>query len=274
MPKPSSGTLFWILGSLILFIVAPVINSSHPRYAWLLTLVMMIIFSMSVGYAINGRLNGIFIDYRNRLSLSKLQALCWSMLILSALYTAALLRIENEVTDPLEITLNTPLLTIMGISLASLAAAPAILNAKADNNVTAQAAQQVSQAINKPVEDIIPAGKIFSFSSAELASWLDLFRGEENTNAGSADLGKIQQFVITFILLAVYAYFLWHSFFPYALPKNPDANWLKTLPPVSDSMSWLLGISHAGYLAYKAAPHGESSTAPSSTNNTTSSGAG
>lgn len=256
MPKPSSGTLFWILGSLILFIVAPVINSSHPQYAWLLTLVMMIIFSMSVGYAINGRLNGIFIDYRNRLSLSKLQALCWSMLILSALYTAALLRIEKEVTDPLEITLNTPLLTIMGISLASLAAAPAILNAKADNNVTAQAAQQVSQAINKPVEDIIPAGKIFSFSSAELASWLDLFRGEENTNAGSADLGKIQQFVITFILLAVYGMSLW-QFFSQVMPDN-KTTWLNALPNVSDGMSWLLGISHAGYLAYKAAPHGES----------------
>lgn len=267
MPKASSGTLFWILGSLILFIAAPVIIKTHQQYAWLLTLVAMIIFSMSVGYAINGRLNGIFIDYRNRLSLSKLQALCWSMLILSALYTAALLRIEKGVTDPLEITLNTPLLTIMGISLASLAAAPAILNAKADNNATAQAAQQVSQAINKPVEDIIPAGKIFSFSSAELASWLDLFRGEENTNAGSADLGKIQQFVITFILLAVYGMSLWY-FFSRTAPE------LNVFPKVSDGMSWLLGISHAGYLAYKAAPHGDASTPPPSTNNTTSSGAG
>lgn len=267
MPKASSGTLFWIFGSLILFIVAPVIIKPHPQFAWLLTLVTMVIFCMGVGYAINGRLNGIFIDYRNRLSLSKLQALCWSMLILSALYTAALLRIQKGILDPLEITLNEPLLVIMGISLTSLAAAPAILNAKADNNVTVQAAQQVSQALNKPIEDIIPAGKIFSFSSAELASWLDLFRGEENTNAGSADLGKIQQFVITFILLAVYGMSLWHFF------SQPEAEF-NIFPNVSDHMSWLLGISHAGYLAYKAAPHGDASTPPSSTNNTTSSGAG
>lgn len=267
MPKASSGTLFWILGSLILFIAAPVIIKDHQQFAWLLTLVAMVIFCMGIGYAINGRLNGIFIDYRNRLSLSKLQALCWSMLILSAIYTAALLRIQKGILNPLEITLNEPLLAIMGISLTSLAAAPAILNAKADNNVTAQAAQQVSQALNKPVEDIIPAGKIFSFSSAELASWLDLFRGEENTNAGSADLGKIQQFVITFILLAIYGMSLW-DFFPHPVAE------LNTFPDVSDHMSWLLGISHAGYLAYKAAPHGDASTPPSSTNNTTSSGAG
>jgi hypothetical protein len=47
---------------------------------------------------------------------------------------------------------------------------------------------------------------------------LDLFRGEESTNAGSADLGKIQQFIITFILLAVYGVMLLQYFNP-AIPQ-------------------------------------------------------
>jgi hypothetical protein len=38
------------------------------------------------------------------------------------------------------------------------------------------------------------------------------------------------------------------------MPDN-KTTWLNALPNVSDGMSWLLGISHAGYLAYKAAPH-------------------
>jgi hypothetical protein len=71
---------------------------------------------MGIGYTINGRFNGIFIDYRNRLSLSKLQALCWSVLVLSALYTAAIIRIRNGTQSPLDIVLDNSLLAIMGIS--------------------------------------------------------------------------------------------------------------------------------------------------------------
>ncbi|RXW29310.1 hypothetical protein QEP13_19495 [Enterobacter ludwigii] len=275
MPKASFGVVFFIIFSLVIFGLAPFLFSGYPRIAWLMTLLMLVIFCMGIGYTINGRFNGIFIDYRNRLSLSKLQALCWSILVLSALYTAAIIRIRNNIPSPLDIVLDKYLLAIMGISLTSLAATPAILNIKEDNKSSEFAAQQVSQTLNKPAEDIISSGKIFYFSSAKLASWLDLFRGEESTNAGSADIGKIQQFIITFILLAVYSVMLLQYFNP-AIPQvKTEWSWLSHFPLVSESMSWLLGISHAGYLAYKAAPHGDSSsTAPSSTSNTTSSGAG
>lgn len=275
MPKASFGVVFFIIFSLVIFGLAPFLFSGYPRIAWLMTLLMLVIFCMGIGYTINGRFNGILIDYRNRLSLSKLQALCWSILVLSALYTAAIIRIRNNIPSPLDIVLDKYLLAIMGISLTSLAATPAILNIKEDNKSSEFAAQQVSQTLNKPAEDIISSGKIFYFSSAKLASWLDLFRGEESTNAGSADIGKIQQFIITFILLAVYSVMLLQYFNP-AIPQvKTEWSWLSHFPLVSESMSWLLGISHAGYLAYKAAPHGDSSsTAPSSTSNTTSSGAG
>lgn len=275
MPKASFGVVFFIIFSLVIFGLAPFLFSGYPRIAWLMTLLMLVIFCMGIGYTINGRFNGIFIDYRNRLSLSKLQALCWSILVLSALYTAAIIRIRNNIPSPLDIVLDKYLLAIMGISLTSLAATPAILNIKEDNKSSEFAAQQVSQTLNKPAEDIISSGKIFYFSSAKLASWLVLFRGEESTNAGSADIGKIQQFIITFILLAVYSVMLLQYFNP-AIPQvKTEWSWLSHFPLVSESMSWLLGISHAGYLAYKAAPHGDSSsTAPSSTSNTTSSGAG
>ncbi|WP_049004985.1 hypothetical protein [Enterobacter cloacae] len=275
MPKASFSVVFFIIFSLVIFGLAPFLFSGYPRIAWLMTLLMLVIFCMGIGYTINGRFNGILIDYRNRLSLSKLQALCWSILVLSALYTAAIIRIRNNIPSPLDIVLDKYLLAIMGISLTSLAATPAILNIKEDNKSSEFAAQQVSQTLNKPAEDIISSGKIFYFSSAKLASWLDLFRGEESTNAGSADIGKIQQFIITFILSAVYSVMLLQYFNP-AIPQvKTEWSWLSHFPLVSESMSWLLGISHAGYLAYKAAPHGDSSsTAPSSTSNTTSSGAG
>lgn len=273
MSKAPFGTLFIIIMSLVIFGVAPLLASSSPQLAWLITLIMLLVFCMSIGYAINGRFNGLFIDYRNRMSLSKLQALCWSMLILSALYTAALIRIGYHSPAPLDITLGTPLLTVMGISFTSLAAAPAILNFKENNKTSEQAAQHVSEALNKPSEDIIPSGKIFYFSTADLASWLDIFRGEENANAGSADLGKIQQFIITFILLAVYSVLLWQQFAP--AKATDQAAWFNAFPTVSESMSWLLGISHAGYLAYKAAPHGETPPAAAAPSNTTASpGAG
>lgn len=44
---------------------------------------------MIVGYLVNGRPAGAFIDSRNRLSLSKLQAAAWTVIVLAAFATAA-----------------------------------------------------------------------------------------------------------------------------------------------------------------------------------------
>ena len=89
-------------------------------------------------------------------------------------------------------------------------------------------------------------GELAMNGSSRDANLGDLFRGEEVGNYNRTDLGKVQMFYFTAILLAVYGIALANQLFePVAVTEFPD---------LDQSMIALLAISHAGYLSYKAVP--------------------
>jgi preprotein translocase subunit Sec61beta len=221
--------------------------------AFIATIGALVLLLSVIGREIKQRPGGIIIDDRNRISLSKLQAVSWTVLIMSGLITIGAIRMGRGDATPLNIEIGPDLLIVMGISAASMVATPAILSLKTD---TAPDPTEVASALR--VGDVVPQGKVHTRSSADQASWVDIFRGDEVANASSPDLSKIQQFLITGLLLVYYAILLgrmcWNG-----IPADPVVK----LPTFDESMVWLLGISHAGYLGYKAAPH--SSAGPTDT---------
>ena len=74
-----------------------------------------------------------------------------------------------------------------------------------------------------------------------------MITGDEVGNFAIPDLGKIQQLLVTILLLTVYGVSIWKAFAKHST--------IGALPPLDQSFIWLMGVSHAGYLAYKAAPH-------------------
>jgi hypothetical protein len=76
-----------------------------------------------------------------------------------------------------------------------------------------------------------------------------LVRGEETGNAASLDLGKLQNLFFTVALLIAYAANLRGTL------TVADTGAFAGLPELSEGLVSLLGISHAGYLTYKAVPH-------------------
>jgi hypothetical protein len=72
-----------------------------------------------------------------------------------------------------------------------------------------------------------------------------MFRGDES-DADLVDFSKVQQFILTTLLVVVYAAAL------FALFAEPSA--IKAFPTVSTGFLALLGISHAAYLGYKMSP--------------------
>jgi hypothetical protein len=82
-----------------------------------------------------------------------------------------------------------------------------------------------------------------------------LFRGDEVGNAASADLSKVQQFLITTIVLLVYASSIVRCLYGDPSKGALVTDDLKQLPELGDHVIWLIGISHAGYLGYKATSH-------------------
>lgn len=136
----------------------------------------------------------------------------------------------------------------MGISATSLVATPALLSLKADEDPQDDAAAKASL---RTGTNVVANGKLANKASPAQASWADLVTGEEIGNVGTPDLGKIQQVLITLILLGAYAGYVFENF-------SLVSGVIGSLPQLDKSFVWLLGISHASYLAYKAAPHTKS----------------
>ncbi|MFL5296275.1 MAG: hypothetical protein ACJ798_07825 [Phenylobacterium sp.] len=230
--------------------VAANYGTEYRGFAFLGALLLLAGELAIIGWLVNDRPIGAFIDNRNRISLSKLQAGAWTVVVLAALSTIAIYNVlaqgaESGVTD-LDIAIPGELLLAMGISATSLVAAPALLSLKADQQTTDAVVKEADSRVDFDVRPTV--GKVLTRPAEEDASWGDLVTGDEIGNAGVPDLGKIQQLLITVLLLGCYVAYLFIDLSTSAAP-------IHTMPALDKSFVWLLGLSHASYLAYKAAPH-------------------
>jgi hypothetical protein len=239
----------------ILLVSAPQLELLSNKGAVFLAVLLLLTGELAViGWLINGRPMGAFIDNRNCLSLSKLQAGAWTVVVLAAFATAAAFNANGahtETVTALSVAIPGELLLAMGISATSLVAAPGLLSLKAQET---PAEGQDVQATARLKTEIQANGKVATKSAPEHASLADLVTGDEVGNAGTPDLGKIQQALITLLLLGCYADYVYVEFAKATAP-------IASLPMLDKSFVWLMGISHASYLAYKAAPHTKSAEA-------------
>lgn len=235
-PTPSpwkvGTTLIILFGLIAIALVGLLFPTSLRIWVWLGTLLLLTFFVIVVGRGITGRWLGLLIDDRRKMSLSRFQTVLWSVLILSAFLAAALTNVPlvSNPTNALAISIPPELLAILGISLASLAGAPLILN-------------------NKKPEEVDRNGD--GTDPSDRPSWYDMFKGDDVANANYLDLGKVQMFYFTLILVLVYGATL-ASMFMVIDPKHPA---ISTFPALNATIVGLLGISNAGYLTYKAVRH-------------------
>ena len=139
----------------------------------------------------------------------------------------------------------------MGISITSLVGSPLIISSKKDkepreeekNKTIATLAQQGERTSNDCITNV---GQVIVKADPAQASISDLFKGDETANAAQLDLGKIQMLYFTLVLVLAYAAQIGDLFL--------DGRTFGSLPELSSGMVALLGISHAGFLANKAAP--------------------
>ncbi len=233
----SAGAAFVLLG--LSFAGPAEIAQTSPaatHTAWIATIILLLAFVAAAGVAVGRGPFGTIIDNRNRMSLSKVQMILWTIMILSALVVATFFRVAHSVSDAADIDVQGELLVLMGISLTSTAITPLILRAKQD------------QSSDKP------GFANASHKDVSAASLIDLIRGDDMANAGAIDLSKVQQLIITLGVMVSYSASIWTAL---SLGKGGGATWFSTFPALKDGLVGLIGISHAGYLAYKAAPHGK-----------------
>jgi hypothetical protein len=254
----ASWTAWHTLGLLLVIVATALVGLLMPAqsrlWAWTITLILLAIFAAVAGHGITGRWLGVLIDDRNKMSLSRLQMLLWTILILSGFATAALANVAGAFGNPLAIAIPSELWAAMGISTTSLVGSPLILSSKRASNPNPDEYQQTLALLKVQGVDtaqVSHEGQVVVKAMPAAAQVADLFKGEETGNAAQLDLGKVQMFYFTFVLVLVYAVAL-GTLFLTGIGKPID-----TLPKLDGSMVALLAISHAGYLTNKVVPHSQ-----------------
>ncbi len=251
-------TAFVILIGLACWLLPSRLGSTQAgtarTWSWLITFILLFAFMVVAGQGITYRWAGLLIDERNKISLSRLQLVVWTTVIVSAILAAA---IANVVFGQAALAIGLPIQiwAVMGISTTSLVGSPLILNQKAGQDLTVDqqaTADRTTTAVatqeHIPPGNVSTNGLVVTKADPCYARWVDLFKGEEAGNGAHLDMAKIQMFFFTLFLAFAYAVNLVHVL------ASADLG-ISEFPPFDDSMVALLGISHAGYLTSKAVPH-------------------
>ena len=145
----------------------------------------------------------------------------------------------------------------MGISTGSAVASATILGNKRGRYATGSELTRTVTALAKQGNnDVDKTSKnvVIQNTKPEAARWADLLKGDEVGNASVVDVGKLQMFLFTFILLMSYGSAI-------AMLFQSDGM-ITALPELDDGMNVLLGISHIGYLSSKAVSYTEEEARP------------
>jgi hypothetical protein len=248
-----------------LFVVAVVLLSLGSLYFfklttaanWLWILIILVVFFAFLGHLIKGRWDGILIDERNQMSLSRFQMVMWTLILLSAFFAIGLSRISNPALDAnlaLDIGVPEQLWALIGVSTISLVGSPLILSRKKlqfpDKNKLITKVNNDTKTITQKLaeKDMVAIGTVCKRNSSSKASFYDIFTGDEIADCSYVNLAKIQMFFFTIIIGVVYCVLLLDLM---TKPGNPV---ITGLPPLSDGLVALLAISHGGYLTEKAVP--------------------
>ncbi len=195
------------------------------RVAFVATLVGLLLLAAWLGKEKDNPLH-ILVDARGRYSLNRLQLVVWTLLGLSAIVGLGLARLRGP-GPALDFTIPAELLGLMGISVGTGVVAGA-----------AKAAKDKAAASN-----VARAGTFVLSSGAtrEIVPRLaQIFLEEEGDGADVVvNVAKFQAFALTVLLATVYLVSL--------LTSTTQAG----LPPLSEKLVWLAGISHAGYVGDK-----------------------
>jgi len=218
--------------------------------AWAICAAILGVCFAGLGVAVRQDWLGILIDKRNKISLSHVQVVLWTWLLVSAMAAAVL------VTGRIDFTMNPHLYALMGITIGSLSGTVIVKGTKAG-----QVPHEYFQTPTAPA-DLSPgvAGKSNPLAAPDRMGvlnagpkgghqWADMVKGDEYIDRHTVDIGKVQMLLFTLLAVGGYGLAVWH----YGTGFTPGGKAF-TFPDLSEAMVTLLGISHAGYLTTKATP--------------------
>jgi hypothetical protein len=215
-------SIAWLVVAALVFLAGPwlaLYARWQPAHVWGLNIMAGIAVLVAISRATGQHL---LTDERRRWSLSRLQLLTWTALLLPSVWTMVGEKLLGGADDALALGMNDNMWALLGITAASFVGSPLILERK--------------RATPGALDVRAPGA-----GDGELR---DLFRGEDAGSAEMVDIGRVQMCLFTAIAVCAYFAACWHAF------ATQSAATL-AFPPMSQNLVALLGISHATYLVGK-----------------------
>lgn len=259
LSQQRSKWCWWLALFIGIIIICGIISLEYhnPLVLWILMLILLLFCLITISWGITGRLAGLLIDNRKKMSLSRLQISLWTIIVLSALFTIAIYNIGIQysnhapITDALSITVPAELWVLMGISVTSLVGSKLILNSqdgiRAPLSLKIRAETYFKNNYNIDKERLNFDSIVHKNNCFEDARFANIFMGDQVGDCTTIDIGKVQMFFFTIILVLTYSVAIASIFLS---PLN--GKMIGSMPAFSEGMLFLIGISHAGYLSYKA----------------------
>jgi hypothetical protein len=263
-PRGASGTLRgtgkagWLAAALLLVCFAGNIHfaPTSPLDTWLVTLVVITVSLALFGLAC-GRWEATFIDNRNRMSLSKLQVILWTIAIFSALLSASCFNAggQGDMAAIMGITIDPKLWGLLGIAVTTAIGQPLALSSKSYRVVSDPELDDTKQNLHAitgvPASNVQNDGHVLVKADQTDARWSDLIRGDDVGNADLIDFSKVQQLYFTLLTLLIFGLAVARELVAAATSHNA----ITALPVPDAGFLGLLAASGAGYLVYKGMSH-------------------
>lgn len=228
---------------------------------------LLLLFA-GLGLGTCGKPTGIAISKQNRLSLSLLQVVLWTVIILSAYATFCAFNVGamgatwlvKAPADPTKTVSLFPQLEpwawgVMGIVIASPSLSALIKGSKQDTGDDGDDddAGQTTSPLN------LKLGQLSRNMSPTQASFLDIFMGEDTANAAQLDISRAQNVIITSLLLFTFTGWLIQLMGSIEMSAVLSAfvegtPILSKFPEPGSTFAALLALTHATYLAGKWKP--------------------
>lgn len=264
-------------------------------WAWVIIALLMLFVIAAIGIALGKGWLGILIDpARNMMSLSRLQVVLWTWLILSAFVTVALGRVwdsrlhadayvpqpaesgkvEAQSAEPLGIQLPPLLWALMGISVTSAVASPLLKADKAQRTAEQDANKRraaearrrsgepsaVAMTYSEVLEQRKRDGKVEEGVKPEgalikKAAWSDAQLSDLFTGEEVATFGYVDVAKVQNFFFSIIAVLAYAVALGVAMSATKSISAFFAFPDLPAGLVAVIGISHSGYLVDTAVTH-------------------
>jgi len=224
-------------------------SGSDLSAPWLAVEILLLLGYGLLGSATVGRFDGILINDVNRISLARFQWVVWITIILGGYYVESMWNLAHAIAPP---PLSADLLKLLGLVTGSSVVAGVIMDSKKNAPVNyPRSAQLLSSALPDPQPPpgaSTHIGAVDRNVGPEDASWSDLYIGDEVETRNVVDVSRLQKLITTVMLTTSCSSMLLQQL------AHVDIGGGAQMPALDTGFVWMLGLSHGGYLAYKAVP--------------------